>query len=85
MKYWFTADYHLGHANIIKYCNRPFKSLEHMNSEIIRRHNSRVKPNDTVFFLGDFCFKNSKNRGEGINLKAEHWICLLYTSPSPRD
>ncbi len=77
MKYWFTADYHLGHANIIKYCNRPFKNLEHMNSEIIRRHNSRIKPNDTVFFLGDFCFKNSKNRGEGINLKAEHWINKL--------
>ena len=24
MRYWFTADYHLGHANIIKYCKRPF-------------------------------------------------------------
>ena len=22
--YWFSADYHLSHSNIIRYCNRPF-------------------------------------------------------------
>ena len=27
MTYWFSSDYHLGHANIIRYCNRPFNSL----------------------------------------------------------
>jgi len=36
MKFWFTSDYHLGHANIIKYCNRPFKGIDQMNSTIIR-------------------------------------------------
>ena len=25
---WFTADLHLGHGNIIKYCLRPFLSAE---------------------------------------------------------
>jgi calcineurin-like phosphoesterase family protein len=28
MRVWFTADLHLGHANIIKFCSRPFLSPE---------------------------------------------------------
>ena len=79
MKSWFTADYHLNHENIIKYCNRPFKTLEHMNNTIIKNHNARVKPEDWVFFLGDFCFKNSLGgkKGEGLPQKAEYFIKQL--------
>lgn len=68
--YWLTSDYHYNHANIIKYCNRPFKSLEDMNETLIRNHNSRVKPEDTVLHLGDFCFRNSNNIGNGLKEKA---------------
>ena len=68
---FFTADTHLGHGNIIKYCDRPFKSLDKMNSTIINNWNSRVKQTDTVIVNGDFCFKNTSNRGEGIN---KHWF-----------
>jgi len=75
MNYWFTSDLHLGHDNIRKYCSRPFKSLNHMNSEIIKRWNQRVKPDDIVFHIGDFCFKNSKGgkKGEGTQVKARDW------------
>lgn len=55
MKYWFTSDFHLGHFNIIRYCDRPFKSLKQMNETLIKRFNERVNPEDLVFFLGDFC------------------------------
>lgn len=55
MMYWFTADQHFNHENIItKFVFRKFNSVEHMNAEIIKRHNDRVKPFDTVFHLGDF-------------------------------
>jgi len=29
---WFTADFHLGHANIIRYCARPFAVVDRMDT-----------------------------------------------------
>lgn len=52
----FTSDVHFGHNNIIKFCNRPFSSVEEMNEQLIERWNNVVKPNDTVWSLGDFAF-----------------------------
>ena len=54
---FFTSDEHMNHANIIsRFVFRPFRDAKHMNSELIRRHNERVKDNDTVYHLGDFKF-----------------------------
>lgn len=53
MTVWFSSDHHLGHANILKYSNRPFSSIEEMDSILIDRWNEVVKPEDTVYYLGD--------------------------------
>ena len=58
---WFTADFHFGHSNIIRYCNRPFRNVEEMDQTILERLNASVKANDTLYFLGDFCI-GSKTR-----------------------
>ena len=55
---WFTADFHLGHANIIRYCGRPFPTVEEMDQAILERLNASVKANDILYFLGDFCIGN---------------------------
>ena len=33
---WFTSDLHLGHANAIQFCDRPFETVEKMNRTLIR-------------------------------------------------
>jgi calcineurin-like phosphoesterase family protein len=53
---FFTADTHFGHKNVMKYCNRPFSSVEEMNDSIINTWNSVVGELDTVVHLGDFSF-----------------------------
>jgi calcineurin-like phosphoesterase family protein len=70
MKNFITSDLHLGHTNIIKYCNRPFKTIEEMNDRIVKNWNERVKPDDTIIHIGDFCFKGGI---EGGLSKSEYW------------
>jgi len=54
MTTWFTADLHLGHRNIIDYCDRPFVDVEAMNRALIEGWNDVVATDDEVWVLGDF-------------------------------
>ena len=54
MTVFFTSDPHIFHTNVIKYCNRPYNSVEEMNEALVLNWNSIVKPEDTVYCLGDF-------------------------------
>jgi len=53
MAIWFTADLHLGHANVIGYCDRPFADAETMNRALVEGWNDAVGKEDTVWVLGD--------------------------------
>lgn len=51
-----SSDLHFGHENIIRYCNRPWSTVEEMDNALITNWNSVVKAEDEVFELGDFTF-----------------------------
>ena len=64
MNQWWTSDQHFGHANIIRYCNRPFQTVEDMDACMMDLWNGRVAPNDDVFVVGDFSFHDRKRTEE---------------------
>lgn len=51
---YFSADHHFWHANIIRFCNRPFGFVQEMNEVLIQKWNNLVAPEDEVYYLGDF-------------------------------
>ena len=78
--YYYIADTHFGHRNVITYDGRPFASVEEMNETIISRWNERVTAEDTVFVLGDLSLcsngaaKNIFNRllGKLVLIRGNH-------------
>ena len=58
--YFFTADQHFYHENIIEYCNRQFQDVEEMTEKIISNYNEVVGKSDHVIHAGDFAFINNK-------------------------
>lgn len=62
---FFTSDTHFGHANIIKYCERPFSDYEAMDSALIKNWNRTVGETDVVYHLGDLALGPS-DRWDGI-------------------
>jgi calcineurin-like phosphoesterase family protein len=64
---YFTSDLHINHSNIISLCNRPYGNVEAMNEDIMTIWNNIVKPNDTVYMLGDMFFHNKLSSRAYIN------------------
>jgi calcineurin-like phosphoesterase family protein len=57
---YIWSDLHLGHENVIRYCNRPFKDAAEMNAALLHAWRATVKNGDTIINLGDVSLKLSK-------------------------
>ncbi len=57
MTVFFTSDLHLGHENIIRMANRPFRDATDMNEQLIRNINKRVGADDELWILGDVSYR----------------------------
>lgn len=87
-KTFFTSDLHFGHANVIRFDNRPFETVEEMDKELVIRWNKKVGKNDTVYILGDFLWGTHKKdakelisslKGKKVLIKGNHDGFLLKT------
>ena len=54
----YTSDLHFGHSNVIRFDHRPFADRDEMDHVLIELWNGRVQPDDTVYIVGDFCYRS---------------------------
>jgi calcineurin-like phosphoesterase family protein len=52
-KIYFTADWHVGHANCLKFDNRPFDTIEEMHEALVKNFNCTVPKHGITYFAGD--------------------------------
>lgn len=57
----YISDIHFGHANCINFDERPFMDVDEMDWMLIENWNSKVRPEDDVYIIDDFAYKNSKD------------------------
>ena len=80
---WFISDTHLGHENIIQYCNRPFTCADEMDEYMVDQWNKCVGKYDRVYHMGDVAINRKKLsilerlNGKKVLLKGNHDIFPL--------
>ena len=63
---WFSSDLHLGHSNMYKFTNydgtkcRPWDNYEEAEEYMLQEFNKVLKPNDTLYILGDVASKTDR-------------------------
>lgn len=54
----YTSDLHFGHSNVIRFDHRPFADADEMDHVLIELWNDRVQADDTVYIVGDLCYRS---------------------------
>ena len=64
---YFISDTHFGHKNVIRFCNRPWKTVQEMNDGMVEIWNDHITDADRVFVVGDVFLMDSKDATPIIN------------------
>lgn len=86
MNIYATSDLHFHHKKILEYESRPFSSIAEMNETLIENWNQLVKPEDTIYIIGDFSFgreQETQNLLERLKGK-KHLIFGNHDKLSPK-
>ena len=73
---FFASDTHISHNNILKYCNRQFKDIDHMNYVITANFNEVMSEGDVLYHLGDVAFgdENAYKFFSDLRVKQIHLV-----------
>ena len=87
---WLTSDTHFGHTGICRFLRedgitkvRPWNNPDDMDEAMVELWNDTVRPNDTVYHLGDVVINRkalgilSRLNGKKILIKGNHDIFKL--------
>ena len=66
---YFSSDTHFDHKNIIRFCNRPFATVEEMNEKLLDNINQVVGEDDIYWHLGDFAWRDPVKYIDAIKCK----------------
>lgn len=69
---YFSSDFHLGHANILKFDKRKFSSIDEHDQHLIKMCMTTLKRNDNFYYLGDWALCQPG--------KAEGYLATLASS-----
>ena len=56
---WVWSDLHLGHGNIIRYCERPFAEVKAMDRQLYANWEATVAPEDQLICVGDVAMRSA--------------------------
>lgn len=77
---WVLSDCHFDHKNIIRYCHRPFITVEQMNDTLKMNWNNTVKDGDIVYYLGDLAYGRNARPNEWWLKQLKGNICFIRGS-----
>ena len=73
---YFSSDWHIGHANVINFSNRPFNDVHHMSESLVKRYNATVQETDVCYFLGDMGYNSDHLRKVMVRLNGTKILIL---------
>ncbi len=79
----YISDLHFGHRNVIGFDHRPFADWHEMDQYLIKMWNSRVQPDDTVYIVGDLCFRNEYTPDWYLRQLKGHKVLILGNHDQP--
>jgi calcineurin-like phosphoesterase family protein len=84
---FLISDLHLGHANIIRYCSRPFffSDVREMDHVLIKNWNYTISPANRVYYLGDLRYGRDEESVEYYRNKLRGRINFVQGNHDARE